>query len=50
MGETYVDVNHCLVAAQGTTKADIRRVISHPQASQLLFTQPLGVQAREVTS
>ena len=32
VGETFVDVNHCLVAAPGATKDDIRRVISHPQA------------------
>ena len=37
VGETFVDVNHCLVAAPGATKSDIRRVISHPQARSCHF-------------
>ena len=32
VGETLVDVNHCLMAAPGVAKEEIRRVISHPQA------------------
>lgn len=31
VGETLVDVNHCLMAAPGVAKEEIRRVISHPQ-------------------
>jgi len=36
VGETSVAVNHCLLALPGTKIGDLKRVISHPQASQNL--------------
>jgi Prephenate dehydratase len=33
VGETLVDVNHCLLALPGTRLEDVERVISHPQVS-----------------
>lgn len=32
VGETYVKVEHCLVGLPGATLAEVREVISHPQA------------------
>lgn len=32
VGETSLQINHCLVALPGSRKTDIRRVMSHPQA------------------
>lgn len=42
VGETFVDVNHCLIAAKGATKLDIRRVISHPQVNTCPLSQQLS--------
>jgi prephenate dehydratase len=33
VGELVHPVRHCLIAAPGTSVADVRRVVSHPQAS-----------------
>ena len=32
VGETFVPVNHCLLALPGVSKSDIKTVLSHPQA------------------
>ncbi len=34
IGETSLAINHCLVALPGTAKADLKRVMSHPQVRQ----------------
>lgn len=31
VGETSLAINHCLVALPGTSKGDLKRVMSHPQ-------------------
>lgn len=31
LGETIVDVHHCLIAAPGTKLSDVKQLISHPQ-------------------
>eukprot|EP00128_Syssomonas_multiformis_P017277 Colp12_sorted_trinity150504_noHs@25661 len=32
LAEHFESIHHCLVAAKGTKKSDIKQVISHPQA------------------
>ena len=32
LGETRLDIHHCLIAAPGTQRADITTIVSHPQA------------------
>ena len=37
VGETLIDVNHCLLAMPGVSKEDLIRVISHPQVVLRFF-------------
>ena len=49
VGETFVAVNHCLLALPGVSKSDIMTVVSHPQALAQTqeYTRRLGVVRQE---
>jgi prephenate dehydratase len=50
VGEYPLRVQHCLIAAPGLTKADIKKVISHPQAlgQCAAYLRKLGVKTESV--
>lgn len=50
VGEHFLRVRHCLIATPGVTKAEIKKVISHPQALGQCagYLRGLGVQTEAV--
>lgn len=50
VGETFVAVDHCLMALPGVEKEDVKKVMSHPQALAQTegYTRALGVIREEV--
>eukprot|EP00889_Picochlorum_renovo_P005656 jgi/Picre1/32686/NNA_008031.t1 len=44
VGETFVAVDHCLMALPGVEKKDVKKVMSHPQALAQTegYTRALG--------
>lgn len=50
VGETFVAVDHCLMALPGVEKNDLKKVMSHPQALAQTegYTRALGVIREEV--